>query len=235
MADAASPCAAPTAHTIGTTSNGALTTSDCRLGDGSYIDFYSATVSSPNAYLFAESSTGFDTYLFLLAGDQSPIAENDDAPGSGTDSRIKVLLPSGGYVVGASSFDPGVTGNYSLSSAVTTADVALCEDAFIVRAVSTNQNVQSTDCVDSSGPYYGDLLIIFLKAGQSLTVSMSSTAVDSYLEIYDGTGVVAFNDDANGTTNDALVTYTPTAPGYYAIFATTSLASTTGSYTLTVQ
>jgi hypothetical protein len=234
MPNAVSPCTAPTAHTIGTTSNGALTTSDCVLADGSYIDFYSTTVSSANAFLFSESSASFDTYLFLLAGDLTPIAENDDA--SGTNSQIKVLLPSGGYVAGASSFDPGATGNYSLFSAVISADVAGCEDAFIVRGITTSQNVQTTDCVDSSGPYYGDQLFIYLKAGQALTISMNSTAFDAYLELRDENGtLVAVNDDASGSTINAQIIYTPSTAGYYSIFATTAFVSATGSYSLIIQ
>ncbi|MEP6858066.1 MAG: hypothetical protein ABI994_06740, partial [Gemmatimonadales bacterium] len=58
-----------TPHALGTTTSGALTTGDCTLSDGSFIDYYSTTLTA-GAYLFNQSSTAFDTYLFLLTGDR---------------------------------------------------------------------------------------------------------------------------------------------------------------------
>ena len=222
-------CAVRTPHTIGG--------SDCAFSDGTYVDFYSTTVSTASAFVFNESSTAFDTYLVLASTDLTPIAENDDDPTAATtNSRLKVLLPAAGYVVAASSFDAGATGSYSLSSAGTSVDIAGCEEVYIVRGLITTQNVQTTDCVDSSGPYYGDAVIIFLVAGQQLTISMNSTAFDAYLELYnDAGGLVAFNNNANGSTTNAQIVYTPTASGYYVMFASTNLASTTGAYTLQIQ
>jgi len=110
-----------------------------------------------------------------------------------------------------------------------------------VKGVSTNQNVEATDCVAAAAPntIYADVLFIFLNAGQSVTVSMSSSVVDSYLELRraDETGaIVASNDnkDTSGT-KDAVVTFTSTTTGYYAIVARTAVVGQTGAYTLQVQ
>ncbi len=144
-----------------------------------------------------------------------------------------MLLPSGNLMLAAGSFNPGL-GSYTLSSAVTPADIGHCEEVFVVRGISTTQNVQSTDCV-ASGPHYGDLLTIYLEANTSFTVSMSSTAFDAYLELYDGAGsLVGSNDDVRPGTLDAEITYTPPDAGYHFILATTAFTSATGSYTLTV-
>jgi len=229
-------CSVSTVHTIGTTSNGTLSTSDCRFADGSYVDFYSTTVSTASAYLFTQSASSFDTYLLLLAADQTPIAENNDASATTSNSAIKALLPSDNYILAANSRGPGATGSYALSSSTTSVTVTNCETVYIVRGLTTTQNVSTTDCVEA-GPYYSDRYFIYLKAGQSLTVTMSSAAVDSWLELYDSGGnLVAVNDDRyEGGTFDAQIVYTPPVAGYYRIFARTNSSADTGSYSLTIQ
>jgi hypothetical protein len=237
----ASPCfLVVMTHVSGTTTNGALDGADC-VSDGVLIDQYSTTLGGVNAYLFRQSAT-FDTYLYL--GTSPPgilnggvIAENNDESSGTTNSAIKALLPAGSYVLGASSWEWGVTGAYSLSSGTTSIEVTGCEEVFIVRGVATSQNIQATDCLRKNGPVYADEFLIYLKAGQSLTLSMASTAVDSFLELVfgDPRTVVAFNDtDASGSKNARLV-YFATASGYYRIIATTALIGQTGGYTLTIQ
>lgn len=233
----AAACAARTDHVLGTTTAGALSTSDCRLSDGTFVDFFSVSLSQANAYLFRQTAA-FDTYLFLATADGGVIAENDDVSSGSRNSTIKALLPAGSYLLGASSFDAGVTGTYSISSSTTSTAVTGCELVYIVKNVSTMQNIEATDCLRSTPPaasIFADSYFIFLRAGQSLTVTMTSTDVDSFLELVNLDGVqVASNDDRNATTKDAQLNYTAPTTSYYAIFARTAI-SQTGSYTLTVQ
>jgi len=65
---------------------------------------------------------------------------------------------------------------------------------------------------------------------------MSSTAVDSYIVIYDtGGGVLIVNDDKDGTTKDAQVAFTPSVEGFYGILASSGNVGATGAYTVVVQ
>jgi hypothetical protein len=65
---------------------------------------------------------------------------------------------------------------------------------------------------------------------------MTSTAVDSYLDLVRQSGVrVAQNDNKDSSTKDAQIVFTATVTDYYAIFARTALPSQTGSYTLSIQ
>jgi hypothetical protein len=230
-------CAARAAHTFGTTTSSSLATGDCQLSDGSLVDFFSTTVTEAGAYLFRETA-GFDAYLYLTGADGALIAENDDENDSTTNSAIKALLPAGSYLLGASSFNPNITGAYSISSSTTSTAVGNCELVFVVRGISTSQNVDTTDCLFSqTGPIYADGFLIFLQAGQPVTISMSSSSVDSYLELLRIDGLrVAFNDnkDTSGT-KDAQIVYTPSTSTYYAIFARTAVAAQTGPYTLIIQ
>jgi hypothetical protein len=221
---------AATSHTLGDNTAGALTTSDCRLSDGSYIDYYTTTLPA-GAYLFSESSTEINTYLFLLSANRLFIGFDDDSQGS-TNSTIKALLPAGDFILGANTF-PGSIGAYNLSSALATAGVTGCEDVFVVRGTSTTQDLETTDCM--ANPGYADNYMIALTAGQSITVTMSSTAVDSYLELYSSAGRVASNDNLSATSNDAQFTYTPSVSDFYTISAKSVGSISTGAYTLSIS
>ena len=233
-------------HEFGTTTNGTLGLEDC-LSDGVFTDFYSTKVGEAGAYLFKLSAT-FDAYLYLgtpgLINDfgRGLIADNNNESSATTNSVIKALLPAGSYGLAASSWNWGDTGTYSLSSATTSSEVSGCEVVYIVRGVSTTQNIQTTDCLRTNGPAYADQFLIYLNAGQVLTVSMASTDVDSFLELYlvgpraGARALVAFNDNADTAgTNDARLSYSAFPAGYYAIVARTALNGQTGGYTLTVQ
>jgi hypothetical protein len=220
----------PTPHAVGDNTAGVLTTSDCRLTDGSFIDYYTTTLPA-GAYVFNLSSTELDTYLFLLSAGRSLIGYNNDSQGS-TNSTIKALLPAGDFILGANSF-PGSTGAYNLSSAVSTTGVTGCEDVFVVRGTSTAQDLQTTDC--AANPGYADNYMIALTAGQSITVTMTSSVVDSFLELNYVTGRVAFNDNLTGTSNDAQFTYTPSVSDFYTIRAKSVGSISTGAYTLSIS
>jgi hypothetical protein len=161
-----------------------------------------------------------------------PIGVNDDFGGT-SNSTIKALLPSGNYILGATTLDPGVTGSYTLSSSSTSSSINNCEDVFIVQGLSTAQTLQTSDCL--IGSFYSDDVFIFLDAGQTITVSMNSTAFDAYLEIYDSSAFVAGNDNRDATTTDAQITYTAPTAGFYLIAPTTAIGGATGAYTLIIQ
>lgn len=230
-------CGARSPHTFGSTTGGTLSSSDCQLADGSFVDFYSTTVPQAGAYLFRQSA-GFDTYLLLGTTDGTPIGENDDEVESSTNSGIKALLPAGNYLLGPGSFNPGVTGDYTISSTTAPTDVSGCETVFVVKNITTAQNLVSTDCNlgNSAAPIYADGYFIFLNAGATVTVNMASPTLDSFLQLVRLDGlVVAENDNADATTKNSRITFTVTQTNYYAIFARSLPATAEGAYTLTVQ
>jgi hypothetical protein len=208
------------------------------LSDGSFVDFYTTSIPQAGAYFFRESAA-FDPYLVLGMPDGTKIGENDDEPGAGTNSGIKALLPAGDYLLAPGTLDPNVTGDYAISSTTAPTDVTNCEDVFVVRNITTTQNLAATDCnLAGAGatPIYYDGYFIFLTAGTSVTINMASTTVDSFLQLvrFDGV-VVAENDNIDGTTNDSRITFTVTQTNYYAIFARSVPTTAVGPYTLTIQ
>jgi hypothetical protein len=233
------PCATAATHTLGSTTTGELALTDCKLGDGSFVDFYAVTIPTSGTYVFDQTSTAFDTYLALLTFTGTVIGVNDDLSPTVPDSRLKAIVPAGTYIIGANSFLANKVGNYSLVSAASATPVTNCEDVFVLPGITSLQGVQTTDCITNG--FFSDEYVIFLTAGQTITVSMTSSAVDSYLEIRaDGSAaVLVSNDDIDGTTN-ARVTYTvpvlqtPTT-GFYIIAAASRVAGVTGDYTLVIQ
>jgi hypothetical protein len=193
-------------------------------------------VETAGAYLFTQLATStppFDTFLLLFGPDGWVVGLNDDFESASLNSRFKALLPSRNYILGATSFDPAATGTYTLSSSATSSAITGCEEVFIARGVTTAQELQTTDCVFSG--FYSDDMYVFLRAGQSVTISMNSTAVDAVLELYGANGLVASNDDRDAaTSNDAQIVYTPTADGFYLLVPTSNATGETGAYTLII-
>jgi len=231
-------CSVAIPHTLGSTSSGALTTADCLLDRGAFVDFFSLNVSQAGAYVFKQSSqtsgSSFDSYLYLYGPDGLLVGFNDDDPvAQNLDSQIKALLPSANYMLGASSFDSASTGTYQISSAQASEDITNCETVFVARGVSTNQNLETTDCL--FGGFYDDDMYIFLQAGQTVTITMHSTAVDAYLELWNFSGRVATNDDMTPGTTDAQIVYIVPASDFYLIVPSTNVMGAIGAYTLTIQ
>jgi len=228
-------CATAT-HTLGTTVDNQLSLTDCQLSDGSFVDFYTVTIPTSGTYIFNQTSTAFDTYLAFLTPANGLIGINDDFGSNGSsDSRVKVIVPAGSYVIGANSYYPNATGNYSLASAESTEPVSNCEDVFVQKGIGTPQSLQTTDC--STVGFYSDEYVIFLSAGQAITVGMTSSVLDSYLEIRPNgsSSVLVSNDNVNANTKDAQVAFTAPTAGFYIIAAASTVAGTTGDYTLTIQ
>jgi hypothetical protein len=225
---------------LGSTVNNQLSSTDCRLSDGSFVDFYALTIPTGGTYIFNESSSIFDTYLAFLTSANVLVGINDDYLTTSTDSRLKVIVPPGSYLIGANSFNVNTLGTYSLTSAASTEEVANCEDVFVVPGIATQQSLGTTDC--STNGFFSDEYVVFLKPGQSVTVAMTSSTLDSYVEIRANGNptVLASNDDIDATTKDARVTYAvpntgTSTGGFFIIAAASRVAGATGAYTFSVQ
>ena len=244
-------CSEATPYAIGSTVDGALSTGDCRLPSGEYTDLYAVTVPTASSLRFGMTPSAYDPHLTLFDGIGALVAFGAyycDDHCDGAPSSVRVLLPAGAYIAGAGGFTwddddcdsyddycgfrvAGV-GPYSFSSAAVPEDVTGCEVVFITRGVTTTQRVDTTDCAGTSrgSTYFYDQFSIYLTAGQTYTITMSSAEFDTYLELSGGT----VNDDFGGS-SDSQITFTPTWSGLHVIQAATYKGNTTGSYTLIIQ
>jgi hypothetical protein len=230
-------CPAPTIIAVGSTVNGILGSSGCTGADGAFVELYQFTLAAPATVRIAQSAS-FDTYVHLLKANGDVVAENDDAQSGGTlNSELSALLEPGTYIVGASSFAVGATGEFALTVEPAAESITDCTVYFATRNVTSSQSLSATDCL--FGGFRSDLVIIYLQANQQVTISMSSGAVDSYVALYrdafDLPVFVADNDDKSSSTLDAEIVYTPTRAGYFLIEFSSADVGQTGAYTLSIQ
>jgi hypothetical protein len=239
-------CADAAPYALGSTVEGNLSPSDCRLPSGLYTDLYAVSASGTTGVRFDMSSSDFSSHVSLSDVNGALVASTPYWCGwdycVGTNS-VRVLLGPGAYVAGAGGFGydysdnivGGVVGTYALSSIAVSEDVTGCETVFIVRGVTSAQQIEGTDCTTTLRglSYFSDQFSIQLVQGQPVTISMSSAGFDTFLELR-GLDTQVANDDFGGTSN-SQITFTPPASGVYVITAGTYRDGITGPYTLAVQ
>ena len=116
--------------------------------------------------------------------------------------------------------------------------LAECPAQTINYGETRNASLSTSDCIDhtSNGfDYYYDWYEFNGTSGEQIAISMSSTAIDAYLELnYPDTSVVQ-DDDSGGGTNARIPAsgfLTLTQSGKYRIYASSTLSLQTGAYTL---
>ena len=220
--------------------------------DGGYARFYAFTLDTQTTVQIDLTSSE-DTYLYLLRGSDSDgtvIAENDDAAGQGTNSRITETLASGTYTVEATTYRSGTTGSFDLTIATgstgTGPPTGNCESTVtsgptpvqggLGGVAITGRWVVGCDSVHRSGRNASYISFTQESPGQVIITLESS--VDTYLYLLQGEGgsgtVLAENDDYDGGGSNSQITrFLP--PGRYTVEATTFSPSVTGEFTLTLS
>ena len=111
------PCGINRSVTVGSTSTDTLTSSACRLADGSYIKRFGFSVANVTPVRIDLTSTQFDPYVFLqLAGSATKLAEDDDS-GPGLNAEVLQVLAPGEYVITVTSATAGESGIFELAIA----------------------------------------------------------------------------------------------------------------------
>ncbi|MEQ9032254.1 MAG: pre-peptidase C-terminal domain-containing protein [Aggregatilineales bacterium] len=187
------------------------------------------------------TSTEFDTFLYLLDGSRTQVAQDDDG-GGGTNSQIvNFSLPSAGtYVIRAGSYLDRGGGNYtlSLSASVAPTQTPRPSNTPVSRTntpapVSSGGTISSGSVVNSTLAFGQSALYSFNgQAGQSVTISMDGN-FDTYLYLLNNNGTqLTSNDDSNGTTNSQIFRFVLPYTGSYTIRAASFGDSGAGDYTL---
>lgn len=247
LATAVHPCDYSGTHVAGTSTNGQLTTLDCQLSTGAYVDFYTVPCvfrhpsrGCENLFLVAvqfRQTSAFDSYLLLFNSSGSKIAENDN-DGTSKNSSIKAILQSGNsYRLGASTFAPNVTGDYSLTSVLQgSTDVTGCEKVFVADTIQINQNLTTSDCSSSSvDPFYYDEFHIY---ASSVGLFMTSGAFSTRLHLYDAAGKLLASSTISSDPGirESQLVFRPAilVPAHYVIRASSTSPGLTGQYRLNI-
>jgi uncharacterized protein YjdB len=216
---------------VGETVNGTISGIDCQLADTSFAKKYALTLTDSTPLRIAMSSNIIDSYLILQnAVTGAVVAENDDGNG-GQGSRIDRVLGPGRYVVLATTFGPRDFGDFNLSVARGTPS-CINPTAFTVPG-TVNGTLATSACIlgDSS---YTDKYAFSVTTSTIVTLTMRSTAFDSFLFLESTSGeLIGRNDDGGGGLDSRLVE--TLKPGSYIINANSSDPKVFGAYTLTAE
>lgn len=225
---------------LGQTTSSTLNATSCTFVGGGPFDAYALTLSGAQAFTMSLSADSFDATLevvdegFALGG-----AFNlDSVPGKGvTNSFLKMIATRGAYGIAAGGQNLGAAGSYRLTTAAVPVYADSCVyDIWVTRGVVTQQELKSTDCVDGTGPYYFDPFQLILVAGQTVTITESSTAFDAELFVHSTSGSVVFDDNSGGGTNARLSYKNSSSQAeVLSILPSTAAVGATGAYTLTID
>jgi len=230
------PCAYANAPpvTVGQTVNGALAAGDCVIS-GKYTDQYDLTLASATKVQVEMTGSPLNTYLTLINRATSAlVASNDDDALSGTpNSRINVQLPSGAYIIRATSFSAGATGAYQLR---------VCNSAPspIAPGQTLSGTLEVTDCglaATGDGSFI-DRWQFTLAVPMNVTLTQTSAAFDAFLWLLNSaeTSVLAADDDGGGGTDARIVMAGASRlqPGTYNVWTNSFSPGETGAYQLSL-
>lgn len=237
--------------TTGQTVNGRLTSGDFVRPDGSYADTYVYNGRAGEQITVTLRSSAFDAWL-VVDDPNGPMREHDDDSAGGLNSQLTVTLPHNGqYLIVANSVDEGATGQYSLSVESGGGRVAEqdddatgggggdLDDIDLSRAprIATGQTLSGVltrnDFLRSDNTY-ADPYVYYGRAGEQITVTMRSSAFDSWLVVQEPGGSLNEHDDDSGGGNDSQLTLTLPRTGRYLIAANSVGQRATGAYTISV-
>lgn len=212
---------------------GALSPGDCPLPTGEFVDHYLLEVATRSIVRIRAVSNAVDMYLLLSTTAGRPVAENDD-DGLSLNSDLVAVLEPGSYHVGVTSFAPGETGAYNLTTEIVAegAPRACLPLWFVTHGATVSGSLAPSECA-----FLGrhiDLYVIFLAAGETARITMISPELDAYLVFVDASGNLIENDNLAAGTFDARITFTAPLAGFY-LFGTTSAQPAIGAYTLTID
>ncbi|SOD03552.1 pre-peptidase C-terminal domain-containing protein [bacterium JGI 053] len=222
-----------------------------RSDDNTFADGYFYQGRAGEQVTIVMRSSAFDSWL-VFDDPNGPMQESDDDGAGGNDSRLTVTLPHDGrYLIVANAVRPGATGNYTLTvqgsgggddggssgdgNTGTIADLGRMRLPGIAAGQSVSGRLASGDFVRSDDDSYADGYFYQGRAGEQITVTLRSSAFDSWLVVDDPTGPLQEHDDDSAGGNDAQVTLTLPHAGRYLIIANSIGARATGAYTLTVR
>lgn len=171
-------------------------------------------------------SDDIDAYVELLDEDDSYLAGNDDTIGSDARIQAYVLPATGSYTIVAMSYFTDETGLYAITLERTGVGVEL---------VTGGGELGYGDSVRAQvSDEYGDEWTFEGEAGDQVRISMSSPAIDSYLELLAPDGSYILGDEDSGSEFNALIDgYVLPESGTYTIVATG--LGQTGQYALSLE
>lgn len=224
----------PTGIRLGQTLNGDLSDRDPETDDGLPYDAFSFRARQGERFAVALDSEAFDPVVRvgrMVDGAFVQLAENDDGPDSGLNSRLVFTAPEGGeYLIRVTPLGVTDAGAYSLSLQEGPAPAAA--EAIAIGATVEGQLTESDGKSESDTP--ADAWRFEGREGQRVRIEMTSDDFDTYLELFDENRVSLDEDDDGGPEGtNSRITLTLPHTGAYIIEAR-AFSDGTGAYSLSL-
>ena len=229
---------APKAIALGEPMSGVLAETDPALDDGkgAYYDLYRITARKGQRLVIEMTAPGdLDSFVGIgrMIGDSLNIEESDDDGGGEKNARLRYTVKEDGtYIIRTQALDANSTGTYTVKVAERVVRPTVI--ASLAANMPTTGELTDTDDEADDGSLF-DLYRITVRSGEKVTVTMRSSAVDSYLvlgQMADGAWTrITYDDDGAGG-NHAKLEHTFEVAGEYLIRANTVGAGKTGTYTI---
>ena len=225
----------PARVSVGDTVAGDLAEGDAESDSGGLYEDWTFEGRQGDRVLIGLDSEAFDPVVRvgrITDGAFTELAMNDDGPDSGLNSRLVFTVPeAGAYVVRAAPLNAGASGAYSLSLAEGPPPV----EAQAIRIGDTVRGELTDDDGVSASDIHADAYRFSGTEGQRVRIDMTSTAFDTYVELFDENQVSLASDDDGGPegTNSRLI-FTLPHDGSYVIEAR-AFSDSRGRYSLAIS
>lgn len=223
----------------GRPARGQLRTGDGQLNSGEFYDDFTLTARAGQSIVVDMTSTAFDTYL-MVAGPEGFTQQNDDGP-NGTNAQLAFTAPAAGtYMVRATSFRAGETGDYSVTvggaSTAANRPAPLAPQARTA-AINLGQPQQGTlaqgDGVRQGGEFV-DRYTLTGRPGERAAITLGGD-FDTILTVVSPSGAREQNDDARAGTTDSYLEVEFAETGSYVVEVSSYQPNTSGRYQLVAQ
>ena len=207
-------------------------------GTGSYYDLYEITARKGQRLSIEMSGADIDAFVGIgrMLGDSLDILDTDDDGGGAKNARLRYTVKEDGtYIIRAQALDVSSTGSYRI--AVSEMAIRPSVSVNLTSGVAVSGTIMEGDEEADDGTSF-DGYRITVRAGETVTITMRSAALDSYLvlgELTDGNFATIKSDDDGAGGNNARIEHTFDRAGEYLIRANVVGTSTTGAYTIRVD
>ncbi len=225
----------PSGIRVGQTETGALSDRDPETDDGVAYDAWSFRARRGDRIAMSLDSEAFDPVLRvgrMQDGAFVELAQNDDGPDSGLNSRLIFTAPDNGeYLIRVTPLNAADTGAYTLG--LREGPPPATASAITIGA-TIEGDLSGTDGKSESGAP-ADAWRFEGREGQRVRIDMTSDDFDTYLELFDENRVSLAQDDDGGPegTNSRLTFVLPRTGAY--IIEARAFSEATGGYALSIS
>ena len=215
-------------YTLGESTADTLTAQTCR-------HIYQFAVDSQTGVRFELSSPGLATYVQLFDQNETIVMNSTLTNPPGAATTVRMMLASGSYLLAVIPVNVGQSGAFRFATVTDTAAVSGCNPVWVTPGITTSQTITTADCGlgPSGGAYYTHVYALVLLQAQQVTLTETSTSFPPEVQLSGGGNTVTSTPDTTGTT--ASISAIALAQGPYTVWAGSSSAGKTGTYTLQIQ